>query len=171
VSADDMPPRMRRFLKRPPARISPERVARRKRKGVHVYPQRMLDKLCQAQKNRCAYCDRAMTRDDSGRRATVDHVIPVSRGGRTRYDNVVAACSDCNGAKGSMLEHVFRAGVDVRAACSEARAMMWRKANGISAQGIEAGTAETVKHGSVHESPVGNADAPTTRGKDHHESD
>lgn len=29
-----------------------------------------------------------------------------------------------------------------------------------AAQGIEAGTAATVKQGAVHESPVGNADAP-----------
>jgi hypothetical protein len=31
-----------------------------------------------------------------------------------------------------------------------------------SAQGIEAGTAATVKQGAVHESPVGEADAPNT---------
>jgi hypothetical protein len=38
-----------------------------------------------------------------------------------------------------------------------------------TAQGIEAATAaETVKQGSVHESPVGNADAPKSEGNQRH---
>lgn len=40
---------------------------------------------------RCAYCNQRGT--------TVDHVIPRSRGGRHRWDNVVAACRTCNGRK------------------------------------------------------------------------
>lgn len=32
---------------------------------------------------------------------TMDHVLPRSRGGRTSWDNVVAACRACNGRKGS----------------------------------------------------------------------
>jgi hypothetical protein len=32
----------------------------------------------------------------------------------------------------------------------------------MSAQGTEARRAETVKHGSVHDGPVGNADAPNS---------
>ena len=34
---------------------------------------------------------------------TIDHVIPSSRGGEWRYDNLVAACSKCNTKKGSKL--------------------------------------------------------------------
>jgi 5-methylcytosine-specific restriction endonuclease McrA len=34
---------------------------------------------------------------------TFDHVIPRSRGGRTTWENIVAACSPCNLAKGSRL--------------------------------------------------------------------
>ena len=37
---------------------------------------------------RCAYCDR--------RAATVDHVFPRSRGGKTEWENCVASCSKCN---------------------------------------------------------------------------
>ena len=33
---------------------------------------------------------------------TFDHLIPRSRGGLTRWDNVLTACSPCNLAKGSM---------------------------------------------------------------------
>ena len=38
-----------------------------------------------------------------GRMATVDHVMPLSRGG-SRYDvtNLVIACERCNGTKGSL---------------------------------------------------------------------
>ncbi len=32
---------------------------------------------------------------------TVDHVVPRSRGGKTTWENVVAACERCNGKKGS----------------------------------------------------------------------
>jgi 5-methylcytosine-specific restriction endonuclease McrA len=30
---------------------------------------------------------------------TIDHVLPVSRGGKTTFDNCVCACSDCNRSK------------------------------------------------------------------------
>lgn len=32
---------------------------------------------------------------------TIDHVIPLSRGGKNKWTNVVAACSKCNNLKGS----------------------------------------------------------------------
>ncbi|MCB1521663.1 MAG: HNH endonuclease [Hyphomicrobiaceae bacterium] len=44
----------------------------------------------------CQYCG---CRDD----LTFDHVIPRSRGGMTRWDNVVTACAPCNLAKGSKM--------------------------------------------------------------------
>jgi len=40
----------------------------------------------------CAYC--------GGRAATVDHVLPRSRGGADAWLNTVAACGPCNNAKG-----------------------------------------------------------------------
>ncbi|GAN53217.1 HNH endonuclease [Tanticharoenia sakaeratensis] len=49
----------------------------------------------------CQYChDRLQTHD-----LTFDHVIPRARGGRTTWENVVAACSPCNLLKGSKLPH------------------------------------------------------------------
>ncbi len=42
----------------------------------------------------CQYCG-------SDGRMTFDHVVPKSQGGRTTWDNVVAACTDCNLKKGS----------------------------------------------------------------------
>lgn len=52
---------------------------------------------------RCMYCDRHRS-DLRGREfLTRDHVVPLSRGGRNTWDNVVTACSPCNNRKGSRL--------------------------------------------------------------------
>jgi 5-methylcytosine-specific restriction endonuclease McrA len=45
----------------------------------------------------CQYCGDQPPRKE----LTVDHVLPRSRGGRTTWDNVVAACQRCNGRKGN----------------------------------------------------------------------
>ncbi|MCX5066733.1 HNH endonuclease [Micromonospora lupini] len=41
---------------------------------------------------RCGYC--------SGPAATVDHILPRSRGGQNTWRNTVSACAPCNQAKG-----------------------------------------------------------------------
>jgi len=43
---------------------------------------------------RCQYCGRETSN------LTLDHVIPRNRGGRHRWDNLVAACPQCNRRKG-----------------------------------------------------------------------
>jgi hypothetical protein len=47
----------------------------------------------------CLYCGKHL----SDAALTRDHVVPVSRGGRDIWDNVVAACRRCNHHKGSRL--------------------------------------------------------------------
>ena len=49
----------------------------------------------------CQYCG---SRDD----LTFDHVIPRSKGGRTTWENVVAACAPCNLKKGNRLPRDIR---------------------------------------------------------------
>jgi 5-methylcytosine-specific restriction endonuclease McrA len=47
----------------------------------------------------CYYCRRAV-----GIRAlSMDHIVPLGRGGRSVRGNVVPACKDCNTRKRSML--------------------------------------------------------------------
>lgn len=41
----------------------------------------------------CQYCG------VTGKRLTIDHVIPKSRGGKTVFENCVSACKDCNSRK------------------------------------------------------------------------
>jgi len=44
----------------------------------------------------CQYCAREL----SVREATLDHVMPRSRGGKTSWDNIVCCCAACNRKKG-----------------------------------------------------------------------
>ena len=45
----------------------------------------------------CQYCNKPFLANE----LTFDHVIPRSKGGKTNWENVVAACSLCNFRKGS----------------------------------------------------------------------
>lgn len=47
----------------------------------------------------CQYCGIRFNSED----LTFDHVKPRARGGRTEWQNIVAACVDCNTKKGSRL--------------------------------------------------------------------
>jgi 5-methylcytosine-specific restriction endonuclease McrA len=52
---------------------------------------------------RCVYCAARLGLEA----ATLDHVIPLSRGGNHAPGNLVAACLNCNQLKGSMLPVEF----------------------------------------------------------------
>ena len=56
----------------------------------------------------CAYC-----LESAG--ATMDHVVPISRGGAHDLANIVPACASCNASKGnrSILEFAMRGGGSV----------------------------------------------------------
>jgi hypothetical protein len=69
------------------------------------------------QNGRCAYCGIPMfmppkykppKRDKDGRRATLDHVVPLARGGADSEENTVAACEACNTEKAVMPALAFR---------------------------------------------------------------
>ena len=47
----------------------------------------------------CFYCERAVPAKD----LTMDHIVPIARGGRTTKGNVVPACKDCNNKKKQLL--------------------------------------------------------------------
>lgn len=49
----------------------------------------------------CQYCGNKFKTND----LTFDHVIPRSRGGRTNWENIVAACRGCNTKKGNHMPH------------------------------------------------------------------
>jgi 5-methylcytosine-specific restriction endonuclease McrA len=64
------------------------------------------------QNGRCAYCGIPVFlppgRGKADRRATLDHVVPLARGGPDSEANTVAACEACNAAKADMSAQAFR---------------------------------------------------------------
>lgn len=48
---------------------------------------------------KCQYCSETVSKAS----ATMDHVIPISKGGKTNWGNIVASCGPCNSKKGSKL--------------------------------------------------------------------
>lgn len=52
------------------------------------------NRLLQRDDFRCGYCEKKAT--------TIDHIVPVARGGKTTWMNTVAACWSCNNRKGSL---------------------------------------------------------------------
>ncbi len=47
----------------------------------------------------CYYCGRTVP----PKALTMDHIVPISRGGRSTKGNVVTACKKCNNAKYQLL--------------------------------------------------------------------
>lgn len=47
----------------------------------------------------CQYCLTQFPRNE----LTLDHVHPISKGGKTNWENIVAACNPCNSRKGNSL--------------------------------------------------------------------
>ena len=48
---------------------------------------------------RCHYCGGSFSPDE----LTMDHLVPVSRGGKASRNNVVPACKECNSRKKYLL--------------------------------------------------------------------
>jgi len=49
--------------------------------------------------NRCQYCGKKSPTNE----LSIDHVVPLSRGGKTCWENVVCACTECNKRKGGRV--------------------------------------------------------------------
>ncbi len=50
-------------------------------------------------KGRCYYCEKTTKASE----LTMDHIIPVARGGKSTKGNVVPACKSCNNKKKQLL--------------------------------------------------------------------
>ena len=53
----------------------------------------------QCAKGRCHYCRKPV----AARELTMDHIVPIARGGRTTRGNVVPCCKGCNNQKKQLL--------------------------------------------------------------------
>jgi 5-methylcytosine-specific restriction endonuclease McrA len=71
---------------------------------IHVAMKRALRKgALRDCSQRCVYCATPLDQHS----ATLDHVVPLARGGAHDPGNVVAACGPCNRLKGDLLPFEF----------------------------------------------------------------
>ncbi|WP_448383411.1 HNH endonuclease [Desulfosoma sp.] len=77
--------------------VSPEQIRREKEKARALRKTQWWQR--QLAKGRCHYCGKAVPPKE----LTMDHVVPLVRGGRSTKGNVVPCCKDCNNKKKYLL--------------------------------------------------------------------
>jgi 5-methylcytosine-specific restriction enzyme A len=84
-----------------PATLRRERAGARELRASQWWKRRIADGVCY-------YCRRVV-----GHRAlTMDHVVPLARGGRSTRGNVAPACKECNTRKKSLVPVEWQAYLD-----------------------------------------------------------
>jgi 5-methylcytosine-specific restriction endonuclease McrA len=77
-----------------------DRVLRRRARLVNATVEDCTAKITALKReNHCHWCNRDLTPST----VTIDHVIPIARGGKHCGDNLVAACGSCNYSRGDKL--------------------------------------------------------------------
>lgn len=85
------------------------RALKRAAEGTHTASD--IEVQHQRQHGKCYYCDCKMIKSPhKPNSATVDHVVPLDRGGRNSPDNLVIACRSCNSSKKNKLPHEWNRG-------------------------------------------------------------
>lgn len=77
--------------------ISDAQIAREKQKARRLRRTHWWHNKIQA--GICYYCHRRVGREN----LTMDHLVPLSRGGKSKKGNLVAACKQCNNKKRYLL--------------------------------------------------------------------
>jgi len=79
------------------ANLDPADIGRERRRARELRQTQWWKR--QTAKGVCHWCGR---RTSAGE-LTMDHIVPVARGGRSTKGNVVPSCKDCNNAKQQLL--------------------------------------------------------------------
>ncbi len=74
----------------------------RKKLADGAHTSEAIDRMIQDQSGVCAYCESTLNGNNH-----VDHMIPLSRGGRNDWSNLAITCGDCNRSKGTMTAEEF----------------------------------------------------------------
>jgi 5-methylcytosine-specific restriction endonuclease McrA len=96
--------RLLEWRKKNPDRLKASQLrrdAKKRASNADVVTGRDLARLAQRFGGKCAYCSVAAYKH-------IDHVVPLSRGGRHSIGNLLPACSSCNLSKGAKLLAEFR---------------------------------------------------------------
>jgi len=98
---EERPAAFDRFVRTPRAAILVPRVIRLV--GYDKIPKREVKfsrrNILARDEHRCQYCGKRFPASQ----LSIDHVIPKSRGGKSTWTNVVAACNPCNTLKGGRM--------------------------------------------------------------------
>ena len=86
--------------------VDPEQLARERARGRALraspwWKRRIADGVC-------FYCRRQV----GGRALTMDHIVPLGRGGRSARGNVVPACKECNSRQKALVPVEWREYLD-----------------------------------------------------------
>lgn len=82
-----------------PSHVKRERAKAREMRASSWWKQ-------QIGKGVCYYCEKKFSREE----LTMDHVIPLSRGGRSTKKNIVVSCKQCNSHKKNLTVAEIRLG-------------------------------------------------------------
>jgi 5-methylcytosine-specific restriction enzyme A len=77
--------------------VTEEDIKREKRKARELRNSQWWSRKCA--KGKCYYCDSPVPPKD----LTMEHIVPISRGGKSTKSNVVPACKECNTKKKYLL--------------------------------------------------------------------
>ena len=77
----------------------PKGAKQPRKKGYFKEKQRLLKRS-----DRCHWCDEKL----SIKTATLDHKVPLSKGGLNNFNNYVLACYDCNQKRGNVMPELSR---------------------------------------------------------------
>ena len=83
-----------------------EHIAREKRKAFELRQSQWWKN--ELAKGKCYYCGRRFHPSQ----LTMDHIVPIVRGGFTRKQNVVTCCKECNSQKKYLLPVEWQAYLD-----------------------------------------------------------
>ena len=88
--ADNYRKKIRSSLKGSPSR----------KRRIRISPTKAI-RIWEEQKGLCKYCHRKLKPEE----VTFDHIHPVCKGGKEKFDNMAIACFDCNCNKGDKISY------------------------------------------------------------------
>ncbi|MFC1863975.1 HNH endonuclease [Thermodesulfobacteriota bacterium] len=77
--------------------VSEQDIRKEKEKARHLRKSAWW--MRKTREGKCYYCNREVGKPE----LTMDHIVPLSRGGKSKKGNIVPACKECNNKKKYLL--------------------------------------------------------------------
>lgn len=69
-----------------------------------IFKRKHFNEIYRRDKGRCVFCNKRLSKKE----CTIDHDIPVTRGGRNILKNILVSCSWCNQDKGVLTKEEYQ---------------------------------------------------------------